>query len=460
MTKFIVLADKLISLHALNFLKNEKLLAGVITSYSSPVSTFAKFHKLPNFNIHEIFSPDQQNLQELNQNYDSFTPDKLQGKILLDLGLTSQVTGLTSTRLENAYRHATNYHALTVKNYEKFGNLAFETALVKNASSSTTVELEDAKADYQIRVPKLDLLDHSEVITDISKSVENLVRQKTDDFLAKPKALNLDLISLNSPDINAENLVYQPSKDSAVDIFAKTTAFYGLFPILADRPRMTHFHYPYRHYLDEKLLKAKFHFHSLRLCGSTISEALNLMYENKIYKNSTKKSDFEDVPEDQISPAGFPIGNFVIINDISELGVPVEIMTQPFSKSTNQMMEMNRKIFFHTQDGQWVQVVAFSSNGKKVQNYKAFSSALKMQRVPYKYWKFVDFKFPQQAVDQAYLDVLHNSVENRMNKDASVQSKGLDLHLQKQISGVYSKIQKGHYDRERRNAEATLFDGY
>ena len=54
MSKYLILADRVVTLKALNRLNNSNKIAGIVHSYSSPVLSFANFHDIPTYDANKV----------------------------------------------------------------------------------------------------------------------------------------------------------------------------------------------------------------------------------------------------------------------------------------------------------------------------------------------------------------------------------------------------------------------
>ena len=456
--QYLILADKIYSLKLLNRLRLNNQIAAIVTSYHSPVLAFSKIHNIPLFNAHQIF-----NVNDDYQNFKQILNRKV--PTLLDLNLQTHTRGEIDKIYDETEKIGSNNY-LQLKfgslqnNKNASANLGFENALIesvsneKNSRNSMKISYSNHDDFGHVRIStRQDSVDSQDVIKDVGVEIDDLFSNiETYGF----RNQNLDNYHATFPpietDITSNQLTFNPETETSLQLFAKSTAFYGLLPIICHISSLNKSHVMYQEHLDEKLMVKPVFLHAIRLCSDTVNQALSNYCQKFLdYKNSSESENKQ-----------IPVGSFITLNSTKELNLPNYYLEKPWSNDNDRTMTSPRKTFIYCKDKKWIQLIAFSNDGSKIMHYRQFSKRIKSDNVPYTHRKFIPVRFPDSVIREEYNIILKNGVRNmggKMKHGANYMKMnvGLDRQLQKQVSRM---VEEQDAKKERKGRENEVFDQF
>lgn len=353
---------------------------------------------------------------------------------------------------------------------------SFESSLIKNKYLDLNFEKSNHRS-VNFTTPKVNSLDNYDVLQELGSGLESLVIDSVDSIL---EGKFEEEPSSERERWLCDNLVYQPLTDTSLEIFLKVSAYYTLFPILAKRNGLTSRHEQYQNYLPEDFITKNIYFHAVRLCSEELNKILNLYYLEKFKLKSKENYESGNYENRTLSSVGLPAGSFVFVNNTEELLKYAEnaehadnleqVLTKQFTNTTSNieknrtlnLMHGPRKAFFHTIDGKWIQIIAFSNDSKIIQPFKNLALALKSQNIHYKHRTFLPIKYPKSSIEESFYDKLMISgddrdLRGRTGDKASMKAKGLDVAVSKKQSRLMKENEEKRDKEIRGFEEVSLF---
>jgi len=416
--KFIVVADRIYTLNAIKYLKQNDLLAGVINSYASPVKSYAKYLNIPSYNIHTLSDPEVDEHGTFDRN--SFLLDELSKTDIKILNLGSQIPPTIENSIENFSENSINLNVCQFS-----GDLAFEKALIYPEETKNSEQTDEFYHDFSDSTGKHEInfslsntniqatktiqkasmlsLETQNVITELADSLEEMVSTnieelRCDDSLKVKLEKSENIAREIQTDILPSEIMYMPYTDSSYELFFKIVAFYGFYQVLGLTSAIQMQHKYHEQYVDVNQMMRPVYLTDIKLIPKVISDFLTEEFRSDIDAKYTK----ETTADIKLSPAGIPIGYFIIMPNFPR-SIPKQLYEQ--YNGTRESLH-HRRVYIHMSDGAWVQLLAYSFNGIKTMSYDQFGLMAKSNIIPFEYRRFYQIKNPRER--------LSNEMMNRM----------------------------------------------